>query len=85
MLQEKRKHVRNERTYAARVLNDAARTAQFLTDGYEGASTLANVARMLAATDPDRATRLFDDAERTARSIADEPQGPVHSPTSRGR
>jgi hypothetical protein len=57
---------------AARLIADAERTAQSITDEYSKASALTSVARVLAAADPDRAARLVADAERTAQSITDE-------------
>ena len=49
---------------AARLIGDAERIAQSITNKYWKASALAEVAAALAATDPDR-------AERIARSITD--------------
>ncbi len=63
------KAAQNNRARTTRVLNDAARTAQFIPLDYEKAAMLADIARALAATDPDRAARLGADAERTAQSI----------------
>jgi len=50
---------------AARLIGDAERIAQSITNKYWKASALAEVATALAATDPDR-------AERIARSITSE-------------
>jgi hypothetical protein len=63
---------RNDRARATRVLADAVRTVQSLTNEYQKASALTNIAKVMAATDPDRADRLIADAERTAQSITDE-------------
>ena len=52
-------------------LTDAERLAQSITGDDLKAITLANVARELAATDPDRA-RLIATAERLAQSITDD-------------
>ena len=60
---------RNDRARATRVLADAVRIAQSLTNGYEKASALTSIARVLAGTDPGRAARLIADAERTAQAI----------------
>ncbi len=57
---------------AARLLADAERTAQSVTDDYWKAIALASIAEALAATDPDRAARLLADAERTAQSLTDD-------------
>ena len=56
---------------AARLIADAERTAQSITDEYSKASALTSVARVVAAADPDRAARLVADADRIARSITD--------------
>jgi hypothetical protein len=56
---------------AARLIADAERTAQSITDEYSKASALTSVARVLAAADPDRAARLVADADRTAQAITD--------------
>ena len=56
---------------AARLIADAERTAQSITDNKDvKAQTLASIAQVAAATDPERAARLIDDAERTAQSIS---------------
>lgn len=47
----------------------AVRLAHTITKNYFKARALANIARALAATDPDRAARLIADAERLAQSI----------------
>ncbi len=57
--------VRTDRARATRLLTDAERVAQSITDELWKATALAGVAGALAATDPDR-------AERVARSITDE-------------
>ena len=49
------------------------------------ASALSRVAEALAATDPDRAARLFADAERIANSITDKSEGIGAATASRGR
>jgi hypothetical protein len=49
---------RNDPGRATRVLSDAERIAQSITDEYEKAAVLASIAKALAATDPDRAERL---------------------------
>jgi hypothetical protein len=54
---------------ATRILNDALRVAQSITDEGSKAWALARVAGAVAATDPDRAARLIADAERIAQSI----------------
>ena len=58
--------VRNDRARIRRVLSDAERTAQSITDEAAKARALADIAGTLAATDPDR-------AERLAQSITDRP------------
>ena len=63
---------RSDLARAARLLADAERIANSITDEYSKASALSGVAKALAATDPDRAARLFADAERIANSITDE-------------
>jgi hypothetical protein len=55
----------------ARIVTDALRAAQSITDENSGARALAAVAGALAATDPGRAGRLIADAERIAQSIPD--------------
>jgi hypothetical protein len=74
--------VRNDRTRvarliddadAARLIADAERAADSITDKAMQASALTEIAETLAATDPDRAARLIDDAERIAQSITSEP------------
>ena len=57
---------------AARLLADAERIANSITDESSKASALSGIAEALAATDPDRAARLLADAERIANSITDE-------------
>ncbi|HTU73102.1 MAG TPA: hypothetical protein VMG38_06245, partial [Trebonia sp.] len=51
---------------------DAERIARSITSKRWKAYALADVARTLAATDPDRAARILADAERIARSITSE-------------
>jgi hypothetical protein len=57
-------------TRAARLFDDAERTAQFVTYERSQTEALAHIARAVAAIDPDRA--VFDDAERAVQSITDE-------------
>ena len=57
---------------AARLIADAERTAQSITDKHRKVLALTSVAEALAGADPDRAARLIADAERTAQSITDE-------------
>ena len=64
--------IRADRARAARILSEAVRVAQSITNEYEKAPALAEVAGALAATDPDRAARLRADAERIAQSIIDQ-------------
>jgi hypothetical protein len=64
--------VQTDRARASRVLDNAARIAQFVIKESERASMLAFVAEALIATDPGRAARLFANAERIAESISDE-------------
>jgi hypothetical protein len=59
-----------DRARATRVLTDAVRIARSISDKDLRASALVRVARVLAATDPDRAARLIADAERLALAIA---------------
>jgi hypothetical protein len=59
------KAARNDRARAARLIADAERIAQSITGEYSRARVLAEVAKALAATDPDR-------AERIAQSITGE-------------
>ena len=61
-----------DRARATRILNDALRVAQSITDEGSKALALARVAGAMAATDPDRAARLITDAERVAQSITGE-------------
>ncbi|MGZ6855250.1 MAG: toll/interleukin-1 receptor domain-containing protein, partial [Mycobacteriaceae bacterium] len=63
--------VRDDRARTARLLVDAERIAQALTDADDKARALVAVAKALAATNPDRAAQLFGDAERIARWITD--------------
>jgi hypothetical protein len=51
----------------------AERIANSITTDSAKASALCDVARAVAATDPDHAARLFTDAERIANSISSEP------------
>jgi hypothetical protein len=53
----------------ARILTNALRAAQAIPDKAKKAAALANIARAVAAADPDRAARLTADAERIAQSI----------------
>jgi TIR domain len=62
---------RNDPGRAARLLTEAERTANTITDNYTKALALRGVAEALAATDPDHAARLLTEAERTANTIAD--------------
>ena len=57
---------------AIRLLADAERIANSITDEDSKAEALTNMAQAVAATDPGRAARLFGDAERIANSITDE-------------
>jgi TIR domain len=54
-----------------RILTDAERAAQLITNERRQASALAVIAEKLATTDPARAARLIADAERIAQSIPD--------------
>ena len=63
--QEGHEAARNDRARAARLITDAERIARSITSVSEKATALAEVAKALAATDPDR-------AERIARSITSE-------------
>lgn len=56
-------------TWAATDPNRAERLARSITSPEFMATGLADVARVLQTTDPDRAGRLIDDAELTARTI----------------
>jgi hypothetical protein len=60
---------RNDPTRTARLVADAERIANSITDEHWKASALSSVAEALAATDPDRAARLFTDAARISNSI----------------
>src|SRR5271166_3159555 len=60
--------VRND-VARARLLTDAERIANSITDESSKTSALSDIAKGLAATDPGRAARLIADAERTAQSI----------------
>jgi hypothetical protein len=62
--------VRTDRVRAARVLDDALRAAQSISDPVSKASELVNIALVLAAIDQHRAARLIADAERIAQSVA---------------
>jgi phage gpG-like protein len=64
--------VRGERARTTRILIDAERLAQSITDENSKAPALLVVAGALAAADPDRAARHIADAERLAQSITDE-------------
>ena len=61
-----------DRARATRLLADAERSAQSITDEDDKASALVEVAKAMAATDPDHAARLLADTERIAQSITDE-------------
>jgi len=54
-----------------RLLDDAERAALKTADQGSRAEALANVAEMVAASDPGRAARVFSDAEHAAQSVAD--------------
>ena len=64
--------VRSDRAQATRVLADAERIAQSIFDESMKALALADVARALAAIDPDRAARLNANAEDIAQSVTRE-------------
>ncbi len=70
--QQSHEVIRTDRVRAARVLNDAERSAQSITIAGAKASVLASLASELAATHPERAGRLIADAERVARAISGE-------------
>jgi prophage antirepressor-like protein len=55
--------------HRARLLADAERAAQSITNKRDKALALHKIATAMAATDPDRAARLLADAEHTAQSI----------------
>jgi truncated hemoglobin YjbI len=57
------------RARATRILGDAERIAQSITDEFSKAEALAEVVRALAATDPDRAERI---AQSISQSITSE-------------
>jgi hypothetical protein len=57
---------------AARLIADAERIAQSITDEVDKARGLAIVAKAMATTDPDRAVQLVADAERIARTTMDD-------------
>ena len=57
---------------AIRVLGEAERVAQSITDAISKAPELAGIAEALAASDPNRAARLFTAAEQAAESITSE-------------
>ena len=59
---------RNESARAAQFLADAERIADSITDASLKAQALSGIAQALAAIDPDRAARLFDDVESIANS-----------------
>jgi hypothetical protein len=64
-----------DRARAARLIADAERIAQSITFDSTRAYALAEVAKAVAATDPDhteRIAQLITDAERIAHSITDE-------------
>src|SRR5262249_35086855 len=62
--QQSPRPARNELARATRLLTDAERIAKSITDKYSKAKALREIAKALAATDPDR-------AERFAKSITD--------------
>ena len=65
---------RNDPDRTARLLTDAERIADSITDGHWKAQVLTDVARALAATDPDRAERIassITDRHLRARALAD--------------
>ena len=70
--QEVSEAARIDRARITRVLTDAERIAQSITDESLKAEAFASIAEKLAAADPDRATRLGTDAVRIAQSITDE-------------
>ena len=57
---------------AARLLADAERTAQSITDEGVKALAMSEIAQVLTATNPDHAARVLADAERTAQPITGE-------------
>jgi hypothetical protein len=59
------------RSRHTRIVTDALRAAQSITDENSEARALVAIAGALAATDPGRAGRLIADAERVAQSIPD--------------
>jgi hypothetical protein len=61
--------VQAKRARATRILSEALRVAQSITDDDLKAGALAIIAKAVAATDPDRAARLITDAERIAQPI----------------
>jgi hypothetical protein len=60
---------RSDVSRVIRLLADAERVANSITDESSKASALSGIAEALAATDPGRAARLLADAERVANSI----------------
>jgi len=65
-------HAGNDPSQATRLLTDAERIANSITDEVTKGSALIKVAEALAATDPGQAARLLANAERIAFSITDE-------------
>jgi hypothetical protein len=59
----------SDRARAARILAEAERIAQSITDMFGKSLALASVASEMAVTHPDRAGRLIADAELAARAI----------------
>ena len=63
---------RKDQARTIRMLIDAKRAAESITDAGSRAMALADTARALAVTDPERAAQLSADAERIAQSITGE-------------
>jgi hypothetical protein len=63
--------VRDDLGRAAQLIQDAERLAESITDECQRASALADIAAVLAATEPDRAAQLIEDAEHLAQSVTD--------------
>jgi hypothetical protein len=63
---------RENRGRTLRLLFDAKRAAESITDECRKAWALADIARALASTDADRAARVIADAERIVQSITNE-------------
>ena len=62
------------RARATRLLFEAVQVAESITHEPYKVQALADVAKVMAATDPDQAAQLMTDAERIARSITKNPQ-----------